>query len=85
MIITDRYRSKQLKDQPDLLLSSFTHNTSINKHNNMKLREKILVMKWLIEFYIIVALGIICKWIIMPLHNNEWFIIMNLTLKFVFE
>ena len=33
--------SKQLKDQPVLLLSSFVHNSSINEHENMKLRENI--------------------------------------------
>ena len=33
------YWPKQLKDQPVLLLSSFVHNTSINEHKNMKLRE----------------------------------------------
>ena len=31
--------SKQLKDQPVLLLSSFVHNSPINEHKNMKLRE----------------------------------------------
>ena len=31
--------SKQLKGQPVLLLSSFVHNSSINEHKNMKLRE----------------------------------------------
>ena len=33
------YWSKQLKDQPVLLFSSFVQNSSINEHNNMKLRE----------------------------------------------
>ena len=31
--------SKQLKDQPVLLLSSFVNNSSINEHKNMKLTE----------------------------------------------
>ena len=31
--------SKQLKSQPILLLSFFVHNSSINEHKNMKLRE----------------------------------------------
>ena len=31
--------SKQLKGQPVLVLSSFVHNSSINEHRNMKLRE----------------------------------------------
>ena len=31
--------SKQLKDQPVLLLSSFVHNSSIIEHKNMKLKE----------------------------------------------
>ena len=31
--------SKQLKDQLVLLLSSFAHNSSINEHKNMKLRD----------------------------------------------
>ena len=31
--------SKQLNDQPVLLLSSFVHNLSINEHKNMKLKE----------------------------------------------
>ena len=35
----DIHWSKQLKDQPVLLLSSFMHNCSINEHKNMKLRE----------------------------------------------
>ena len=62
--VTDIQWSKQLKDQPVLLLSSFVHNSSINEHKNMKLK-KILGMHWLIEFYIITALRIICKRIIM--------------------
>ena len=33
--------SKQLKDQPVLLLFSFVHNCSINELKNMKLRENI--------------------------------------------
>ena len=32
---------KQLKGQPVLLLSSFVHNSSINEHKNMKLKENI--------------------------------------------
>ena len=52
--------SKQLKDQPVLLLSSFVHNSSINEHKKMKLREK-LVMKGLIEINIIGVSEIICK------------------------
>ena len=31
--------SKQLKDQLVFFLSSFVHNSSINEHKNMKLRE----------------------------------------------
>ena len=31
--------SKQLKDQPVLLFSSFVHNSPINEHKNTKLRE----------------------------------------------
>ena len=31
--------SKQLKDRPVLLFSSFGNNSSINEHKNMKLRE----------------------------------------------
>ena len=31
--------SKQLKDQPVLLLSSFKDNSSVNEHKNMKLKE----------------------------------------------
>ena len=31
--------SKQLKDQPVLLLSFFVHNSFINEYKNMKLRE----------------------------------------------
>ena len=33
--------SKELKDQPVLLLSSFVHYSSINEHKNMKLKENI--------------------------------------------
>ena len=33
--------SKQLKDQPVLLLSSFVHYSSITEHKNMKLKENI--------------------------------------------
>ena len=33
------YWSEQLKDQPDLLLSSLMHNSSINEPKIMKLRE----------------------------------------------
>ena len=72
ILFTYLYWSKQLKDQPILLLSSFIQNSSINEHKNMKLRENICY-ETLIEFYIIVALGIICKRII-------W----NLSLKSVF-
>ena len=46
--------SKQLKDQPVLLLSTFVRNSSINERKNMKLR-KILVMKGLFDIYIIGA------------------------------
>ena len=54
----------EIKIKPVLSFSSFVHNSSINKHKNMKLFENIFVMNWLIEFYITVALGIICKRII---------------------
>ena len=33
------YWSEQLKDQPNLLLSSFVHNSSIKEPKNMKFRE----------------------------------------------
>ena len=41
--ITNIHWSKQLKDQPVLLLSFFVHNYSINEHKKMKLRGKYLL------------------------------------------
>ena len=38
-MIPEIHRSKQLKDQPVLLLSFFVRNSSINEHKDMKLRE----------------------------------------------
>ena len=35
------HRSKQLKDQAALLLSSFVHNSSINEYKSIKLRDHI--------------------------------------------
>ena len=40
-VSTEIHWSKQLNNQPVLLLSSSVHNCSINEHKNMKLRENI--------------------------------------------
>ena len=55
---------QKVKVQPALLFSSFVYRFSIIELKNMKLSE-FFVMKWLIEFYITVGLGIVCKRIIM--------------------
>ena len=54
------HSSKQLNNQPVLLFSSFGHDSSVNEHKNMKLREN-TCCEMIIKFHIIVALGIICK------------------------
>ena len=43
----------KLKSQPVLSFSSFVHNTSINEHKNMKLREIIYfeIINWILYYY----------------------------------
>ena len=67
--------SKQLKDQPVLLLSSFVHNSSIGNIRTCN-EEKTLAMKGLLKIYVIGASERICKW-----NSNEFFLINYLLRK----
>ena len=54
----------KVKVKPALLFPSFVHISSINELKNIKLNEHICY-KMIIEFYITVALEMVCKWLIM--------------------
>ena len=57
---------------PALMFSSFVHYSSIKELKNMKL-SKHISYEWLIEFCVTVALGTVCKRIIMKSVNKICF------------